>query len=234
MSWRPRDKAAYAHALLALLPLGEIWPRAQGTTLVRFITALAGGIARWADRTAYFLLIEAFPPTSTPAYMLGDWERVLGLPEPCFPAGQTIEERQIQVRDKLARRPGGASRAYFTGIAQRLGYHNPGPGGSDLSVDLQTQLEKLNQIRIVEYRPFMFGVSRLGDPTWQIAPPKMRFLWVVRLPGRRLSWFRFGQSRLGADAHLVIRRAEDLECIFKKLRPAHTNVIFDYSGGLSI
>lgn len=229
MAWRPRDKAAFAHALLALLPLGEVWPRSAGSPLVQVMTGLASVVARWADRVGYFLLVEAFPPTSN--YLLPDWERVLGLPEPCFPAAQTFEERQLQVRDKLARRPGGASRVYFTGIATRLGYHMPGPGGSDLSVTLDAQLGRLDQIRIVEHRPFMAGLSRCGDPRWQIAPPKMRFLWIVRVPGTRLSWFRAGQSHAGADPHLSIRRAEDLECVFKKLRPGHTTVIFDYSGG---
>jgi uncharacterized protein YmfQ (DUF2313 family) len=228
MTWRPRDAAAYTHALLSHLPLGEVWSRTVGTTLHNVMTALAGVLARWADRVAVFLLTEAFPPISY--HLLPDWERVLGLPEPCFPAAQTLEERRLQVREKLARRPGGQSRAYFIDLARRLKYHEDGPSPYELPMMLPGQLGRLNQVRIREFQPFMFGVSRLGDPRWRLAPPEMRFTWVVQLPGQRLSWFRFGSSRLGQDAHLRIARAEDLECIFKRYKPAHTVLVFDYEG----
>lgn len=212
-SWRPRQAADYAHALAALLPVGEVWPRDAVSNVMRLVRAFADVVARWADRVGHFLLIEAFPPTA--GSLITDWERVLGLPEPCFPEALTLDERRLQIREKLARRPGGQSRAYFFGIAERLGYHVP---------------DDEPQITITEFRPFMAGVSRCGDPTWQIAPPKMRFLWVVKVPDPRLTWFRSGSSHAGTDPHLRIARAVDLECVFDKLKPAHSNLIFDYSG----
>lgn len=225
-----RRAAEFAHAFMAKLPRGEVWPRSPESTLVQFISGLMGLVELWARDVYTFLVIEAFPPTSF--RLLPDWERVLGLPEPCFPVAQTLEERRLQVREKLARRPGGQSRPYFIGLAERLGYHQPGPSESDLEAEIGFQVGQLDQIRIKEFRPFMAGMSRAGDTTWTIAPPKMRFCWIVTLPGDRLTWFRCGASRSGVDTHLTIRRADDLECVMRKLKPGHTNLIFDYTGGL--
>ena len=230
MSWKPRTSADYAHSLAARLPVGEVWPREAASTLMRLVAALADVLGRWAERVAHFLLIEAFPPTS--ADLLPDWERVLGLPEPCFPAALTLEERRLQVLEKLRRRPGGQSRVYFTGLAHRLGYHEYGPSPFQLPLMLPGQAGRLKQFVITEFRPFMAGVSRCGDPRWQIGPPEMRFVWKVNVPGARLTWFRAGGGggRAGQDPHLRIARADDLECILHKLKPAHTRLIFSYTG----
>jgi uncharacterized protein YmfQ (DUF2313 family) len=214
---------------MAKLPVGEVWPRAPGTTLYAFMSQIALVWARWAQRVAKFLLVEAFPPTSLD--LLPDWERVLGLPEPCIPVeGLTVSERQLAVREKLARRPGGQSREYFTGIAIRLGYHEPGPSAYQFPATLPMPVGRALRITITEYRPFMFGVSRLGDPRWRFSPPEMRFVWRVTVPGPRVTWFRFGAGRLGQDPHARIRQAEDLECLLHKLKPAHTRLIISYTG----
>lgn len=226
MAWKPRDAEAFAHALMAKLPLGEIWPRAAGTWIVRTMRALAGVVERWAQRVGRFLLWEAFPPTSFD--LLPDWERVLGLPEPCLKAAQTLEERRQAVLEKLRRRPGGQSRAYYTAIARRLGYHVDEPSPHAVPLEAPFEAGRIDQITIQEFRPFMFGVSSLGDPTWAFAPPRMRYVWIVSVPGIRLSWFRFGSSSLGQDPHLEINRAEDLECILQKYKPAHTRLFFNY------
>ena len=226
MQWRPKTADVFTHALLASLPLGEIWTRSSGSMPVRTMRALAGVVERWAARVGTFLVMEAFPPSSF--LLLSDWERVLGLPEPCFPAAQTIEERRLAVVEKLRRRPGGQSRAYFTDLARRLGYHFDEPSEHAVPQQLPVEVGRIDQIAIREFRPFMFGVSRLGDSRWRFSPPQMRFVWMVTVPGVRLSWFRFGQSRLGQDPHLTIRRADDLECVLHKYKPAHTNLFFNY------
>lgn len=228
-----RTRSAFVHAFMALLPRGEVWPRDPQATLVRVVTGLLGIVERWAGDVFTFLVVEAFPPTANK--LLTDWERVLGLPEPCFPAALTLEERRLQIREKLARRPGGQSRAYFTGIAVRLGYHELPPTPYDLPRELPVPLGRRKEITITEYRPFMCGVSRCGDRSWLIAPQTMRFLWRVTVPGNRLVWFRCGAygGRTGQDPHLRIQRAEDLECVFRKLKPAHTKLIFDYSGDIA-
>ena len=226
MGWQPRDASAYTHALLAKLPLGEVWPRTMGDDIYKTIRALAGVVARWAARVAMFLLREAFPPHSS--LLLPDWERVLGLPEPCITAPQTLAERRQAVLEKLRRRPGGQSRAYYIELARRLGYHVDEPSPHALPAAVPFEVGRIDQITIREFRPFMFGVSRLADPRWRLAPPEMRFAWIITVPGVRLSWFRFGQSRCGQDPHLTIRRAEDLECVLQKYKPGHTELFFNY------
>lgn len=226
MAWKPRTAEAFTHALLAKLPLGEIWPRRVGSRPWQTMRGLAGVVTRWAERVGRFLLWEAMPPTSFD--LLPDWERVLGLPEPCITAAQTLEERRQAVLEKLRRRPGGQSRAYYTGIARRLGYHKDEPSPHALPFELPAEVGRIDQITIREFRPFMFGVSRFGNPTWRFAPPRMRYVWVVAVPGVRLNWFRFGASRFGQDTHLRITRADDLECILQKYKPGHTRLFFNY------
>jgi len=221
MSWKPRDHASFTHALLAMLPVGEIWPRDATSTLVRTVTALALLPARWAERVATFLLVEAFPPSSN--LLLSDWERVLGLPEPCLPVtGLTIAERHQAVLEKLQRRPGRQDRWYFIELAARLGY----------------------VITITEFIPAQGGMTP-GGAVWHYeadgalivrgaggGSPYIRFVWRVHVMGPRLTWFACGAGggRAGQDPHLKIRRATDLECLLQKFKPAHTKLVFSYEG----
>lgn len=215
-------RPAYAHALAALLPRGEVWPREDGTMLARVVRAIAGLPARWAAGAWHFLAVESYPPSSD--LTLADWERVLGLPEPCLPVvGMTVPERQAAVREKLARRPGRQDRQYFIDIAARLGYPD---------------------ITITEYVPFQCGVTPCGAHLRSSAngqlivrgaglgSPEIRFVWRITVGGPRLTWFACGASggRCGDDPHLRIRRAEDLECVLRALAPAHTKLIFAYQG----
>lgn len=221
MIWKPRDHASYTHALLALLPVGEIWPRDPASTLVKTISALAELTAAWAARVATFLLVEAFPPSANA--LLPDWERVLGLPEPCLPvAGLTIAERQQAVLEKLQRRPGRQDRPYFIELAARLGY----------------------LITITEFVPAQAGMTPCGalmsaDLDGRLivrgggcGTPMIRFLWRITVSGPRLTWFSLGAGggRAGHDPHLKIRRADDLECLLQKYKPGHTRLIFTYLG----
>lgn len=89
-----------------------------------------------------------------------------------------------------------------------------------------------------------------GNAANRLGPPSIRFVWIVNVAGFRLSWFRIGQSRLGVekllsisprpdrfavgasqvgiDPLLRISRADDLECVFRRWAPAHTEVVFNY------
>lgn len=218
MAWQPRDRDAFVHTFLARLPLGEIWPRDPDAWLVKFATGLMGIVARWAARVGVFLRVESFPPTSLE--LLPDWERVLGLPEPCLPAPESIPERQAKVAEKLARRPGRQDRGYFYELARSLGY----------------------DITITEYVPAQCGLTQCGatlvtDGPYRIqgagcGSPAIRFVWSITVTGPRLTWFSVGGGggRAGQDPHLRIARADDLECILRKLKPAHTNLVFNYTG----
>jgi len=204
----------YAGALIDLLPRGIAWPRDPLSVLMRAMTGLAQ-VWGFVDSRAADLLERESDPRET-VELLPDWERNWGLPDPCFTPTPTIGERQAMLVFKMTML-GGQSRAFFQSLAVWLGY----------------------DITIEEYSPFMAGVSSVGDtrflydnhhPRWQIGPPEMRFYWTIHTGQASLTWFRASKGQAGVDPHLRIGTAEDLECLFQRWKPAHTQIVFDYSG----
>lgn len=215
-----RGQEEYAHALSALLPQGIAWPRYSETVLMRVVYGLSG-IMGYADGRAADLLERESDPRQT-VEMLDSWERAWGLPDPCYEGPSTIGERQQALVMRMTMM-GGQSRQFFIDMAKFLGY----------------------DITITEYRPFMVGIDRCGDnrPYYadqgvfgqkpcQIGHPEMRFAWTVHVHAVRLTWFRASKGQAGIDPHLRIALALDLECLIRRWRPAHTVVLFDYSGQL--
>jgi len=214
-----RSGEDYCSAFLSLLPQGPAWPRTPGSTLER---ACCGLSLYWGevDRRAADLLEQESDPRRT-LELLPDWERNWGLPEECYEEPQTIADRQIALKNKITML-GAQSRQYFIGLAASIGY----------------------TITISEYAPFMVGVSNVGDTRplpldpdpmvgeyrWYIGGPEMRFYWTVHVGAARLSWFRAASGQTGVDPHLRIGLADDLECLLNKYKPAHTKIVFNYSG----
>lgn len=64
---------------------------------------------------------------------------------------------------------------------------------------------------------------------WEIGEPTMRFFWAVRVGAVRFTWFRASSGQAGVNHHLEFALATDLECILRRWKPAHTEIIFDYS-----
>jgi uncharacterized protein YmfQ (DUF2313 family) len=212
----------YVDALAALLPTGPAWPREYDSTLM----ALLGGLCQiWGfvdSRAADLLETESDPRTTVE--LLPDWERAWGLPDPCVKAPQGIDARRLALLVKMTML-GGQSREFFEAVAEALGY----------------------SITITEYLPYMCGVSFCGDSRgpvnnpdspseylWQLGPPEIRFYWTVHVTGLRTTYFHTGSGECGVDRLLAIGTAEDLECILDRWKPAHTEIVFDYSdvGGL--
>jgi uncharacterized protein YmfQ (DUF2313 family) len=111
---------------------------------------------------------------------------------------------------------GGQSRQFFIDLAASIGY----------------------SITITEYRPWMVGIDRVGmtidpytgeRPAARLGPPENRFYWTVHVGLARLTWFRVTAGETGVDPHLRIGLATDLECLLRRYKPAHTEIIFDYS-----
>lgn len=210
-----RDGADYAQAFADLLPTGEAWSRDPETVLMRLVRGQAEVWGAVVDPMAAELLEVETDPRAT-IKLLPDWERAYGLPDPCVQETQTREERLLALIERI-RAEGGQSRAFFYGVAGRLGY----------------------AIEIREFSPFMVGVSEVGDtrPTGsagepyrrEIGPPEMRFYWRVRILNSRVSWFRAGSGQAGVDPHVRISLASDLECLLLRFKPAHTEIVFDYS-----
>ena len=193
----PADEKGYAAQALALLPPGPAWPRGEDSVVARLTSNLAQPFRRVHERFCA-ALAEATPITTDA--MLPDWERVLGLPDHCAPAAQTVAERRARVLQRLAAM-GGQSRAYYIEVARALGY----------------------QIEIEEFRPFLAGISHAGDPLYGIS---WRFAWRVVAPETTRRFFRAGEGRAGEP--LSNWGNDILECVIRRLAPAHTVVLFAY------
>jgi uncharacterized protein YmfQ (DUF2313 family) len=204
----------YATAFLSLLPVGPAWPRDPESTLAR----ACDGLSRYwgtVDGRAADLLERESDPRKT-FELLTDWEDAWGLPDPCFKEPQTLGERRAMLLLRMTML-GGQSREFFYKVASWLGY----------------------TIRIGEFAPYMTGISQCGDvpdaigkPRWQLGPPEIRFYWTCIVDNAKLTWFRTSPSggEVGVDPHLIIGLATDLECVLNRWKPAHTLILYDYSG----
>jgi len=216
-----RSGEDYAHAMLALLPQGQAWPRSVGSALVNTVIGLCKYWGYVDSRAADFLEIEADPRIAIE--MFPDWERNWGLPDPCFFGIQTsLTERHRILMLKMTML-GGQSRAWFVELMSWLGY----------------------EILITEYAPYMCGISKCGDTShdeiaaggalgnmrWYLGPPEMRFYWSIGTGQAKLQWFRTAPQggEVGVDPHLIIGMAGEVPCILDRLKPAHTQIVFDYS-----
>jgi uncharacterized protein YmfQ (DUF2313 family) len=208
----------YGEGFSRLLPRGDAWDRDPGKPLSRLLRGLGQIWGNPVDSRAADLLEIETDPRQT-VEMLPDWEAAFGLPDACVAERLTVADRQKALVQKMTTE-GGQSIAYFKSIATALGY----------------------SIVITEYSPFMCGVSQCGDTRpldqttsvesdyrWQIGPPEIRFYWRIHVLGIRLTWFRCGAGECGVDPLVRIALATDLECLFRRYKPAHTDVIFDYS-----
>ena len=207
----------YGQSFLLLLPTGQAWPRHPLSTLVLTCLGLSDYWGFVDGRAADLLETESDPRATLE--LLPDWERNWGLPDPCVTVPQTIEARRIALVLKMTMQ-GGQSRQFFIDVAAALGY----------------------TITITEYLPYICGISRVGDtrwaadnpedPTrfmWQLGPPELRYYWTVHVTSLKLEYFHTGSSRTGIDRLLSIGTAQDLECLIDRYKPAHTDVVFDYS-----
>lgn len=193
---------AYLSQLQALLPTGLAWPRGTDAILTRLLASFAAELAR-IDARSEKLLSESLP--SSAYELLSEWEGDVGLPDACSTElASTVEERRQNVVSRLTMR-GGASRAWFIAYAAALGY----------------------TITIDEFRPFVSGLSRCGDVL--NGGHSVRHQWRVNVPGPRYTAFRTGISQCG-DSLGKLTRADDLECRFRRLKPAHTTLIVSYKG----
>lgn len=202
----------YAQGLSALLPRGVAWNRDPTSITAAAIRGLAGILAYFDGRAADFLEYEADPRYTIE--MLPDWCRNFGIPDACS-VGEPMNNDVLRAAlvGKMTMQ-GGQSRAFFIQAAAGIGY----------------------TVTITEYAPFMCGVSMVGDTRnaagdyrWSLGPPELRFFWTVHLGKTRLTWFRCSAGQCGVDPMLRIGLAVDLQCMFQRWKPSHTEVVFDYS-----
>src|SRR6516164_65838 len=129
----------YRDAFLELLPQGQAWPK---HTIDSVLWKACDGLNNyWGyvdGRAADLLEIESDPRSTVE--LLPDWERNWGLPDPCYTAPQTIDERQKALVARMTLY-GSNSRQFYIDFAKFLGY----------------------DITISEYRTFVCGIDRCGD-----------------------------------------------------------------------
>ncbi|MBD3728772.1 MAG: DUF2313 domain-containing protein [Sphingomonadales bacterium] len=198
-----RDGPAYANQLAQLLPRGAAWEVAPDSLRARLLEALAEEFAR-IDGRGGALLDEADPRTTLE--LLPDWERVAGLPDSCTGAPDSVQERQVALREKLTG-VAGQNAAAFIEAAARIGY----------------------VITIEEHRPARMGM-RLGE---RLNGADWAYTWTARISpfDSYLEEASFlAQARLGDRLGVRLRGfgALDVECVIRRMAPAHTIVLFAY------
>jgi len=193
----------YQSALTQSLPpsssLGaNLW---AGPNVQALLLALADSLAR-AGLSAEGLLDEADPRTTS--LLLGDWERLAGLPDPALGgAWQSIQERRAWLVSRLTWQ-GGQSKAYYIGLAARLGV----------------------TITITEFTPWGCGLGQCGRD--MIGSDTMNLLWQVNMPAPPVYYFQIGLSMCGEP--LGYAQTGIIEALFARIKSAHTTLIFNYGG----
>lgn len=188
----------FARQIRSMLPRGRIWPRADDTEQFKVLQALGLTSERQTNRSNN-LLVDAFPATTVE--LLPEWEKTLGLPDPCAGESPTIAARQAQVLARFGA-DGGQSIAYYIAYALTLGY----------------------VITIEQFAPFRAGISRAGDP---LNGADWYFVWAVHAPLHQVQWFRAGISAAGEP--LAFWSNTVLECELQAVKPSHTYLFFKYS-----
>ncbi|MCP3475157.1 DUF2313 domain-containing protein [Bradyrhizobium sp. CCGUVB1N3] len=212
-----RAGSDYRDAFLELLPNGQAWPKHSIDSVLW--QACDGLCDYWGfvdGRAADLLETESDPRLTLE--LLPDWERNWGLPDECLKDPPTsLADRRAALLAKMTLL-GAQSRQFMIEVAKAYGY----------------------DITITEYAPYMTGVSRVGDTRWYnegdpdhyrwyLGPPEMRFFWTVHVNATKMTRFHVNSSQCGIDRLLKIWLADDLECILDKIKPAQTNIIYDYS-----
>lgn len=162
-------------------------------------SAFAAAFAN-AEQDVHDLLREINPRMANK--LLADFERVLG-PDPC---GRDQGARTLDQRQRLAYQrwtaTGGQSIPYFINLAAVLGF----------------------SISIQEFWPSLANVLRAGQ---RLIPRGEEFVWLVKLKLENAWVFRAGRNVAGD--RLGGFEISDAECILRRLKPAHTTLVFSYT-----
>jgi uncharacterized protein YmfQ (DUF2313 family) len=234
-----RTGEEYADQLQQLLPLGQAWPRDDDSVLMTTVRGLTGV---WGDieiRASKLLEMESDPRATVE--LLADWERNWGLPDPCYQSPQTIGQRQLALVMRMTML-GAQSREFFIALAAMIGYdititeYRVWVVGLDRVGDSRVYGDGSSPMRNEWGQPILnpngepVAQGELSEwPSYGLGPPENRFYWTVHVHKAALTWFRVSKGQTGVDPHLRIGLADDLECLLNRWKPAHTQIIFDYT-----
>lgn len=191
--------SAWLQSLQALLPPGVALTREPGARLTALLEAMSALLLA-AQLRLEGLAVQWDPRRATA--MLPDWERLLGLPDDCAPAGQLVLDRQTAAFGRLTE-VGGQSRAYFIDLADRYG--EPG-------------------CTIDEFRPAHCN-SHCNAALYTDVDA---FTWRVNIPHAALN-VRIANCNNDCNSALQMYTPSAIECLFGERKPAHTAVVFSYA-----
>lgn len=190
------DASAYRQLLLNLLPPGQAWTRVAGSQMDKLMLACAQEWARFDLRATKWLSeVVLFSASET----LRQREAEAGIPQACETLGATVQAR----RDRLVsqwRATGGASIQYFLDLGASLGH--PEIVIEEVSAD-----------------EFRVEISTVETPLYT---GEWNYVWRVYVDDIGNIYFRSDESMVGD--RLVEQETSSLECIFERLKPAHTYI----------
>lgn len=187
----------YLQQLLGLLPGGPAWPRDAEAVTTRMLDAIAAELTRVDDRVDN-LLDEADPRTTTE--LIGEWEALFGLPDPCLTPATSIAERRARLVQRMVFQ-GGQSAAFFVGLLNAMGYP---------------------AVTITEFRPFRANSkcnAALNQGGW-------RYAWRVNVPAEADVWRMKANSR--CNEPLAAWGDPGIYCLLAQYKPAHTILYIGY------
>lgn len=193
-----RSLQAILQSLIKKLPTGFALGQ-RGQVLDAILSAVAT-VLHDAEVSAERMMEEIDPRTSQA--LLSDFERVLG-PDPCGrdQGNVTVEQRRRLAHQRWTAR-GGQSIPYMISTARKLGV----------------------EVTIEEFWPSRAGGLRAGQ---RLRPEGSQFVWRVNIPGLlTVVNFRAGVSRAGH--RLGSFQISAIECELRRIKPAHTLVVFSY------
>jgi len=231
----------YAEAMSGLLPLGQAWPRHEESALMKVVRGLTRIWGDFEIRASHLLEWESDPRLTVE--LLPDWERNWGLPDPCYEAPQSVAERQFALVQRMTIQ-GAQSREFFIEVAASIGYtitiheYRPWVVGIDRCGDSRVYGDLPPDPMRDEWGHYILDPkgNKIDDgelsawPSYGLGPEANRFFWTVHVDNAKLTWFRAASGQTGVDPHLRIGVFDDLECLLNRWKPAHTQIIFDYSG----
>ena len=247
------SQSEFLAGLQGLLPPGRAWPRDPDTAMTATIEGWARAYARVHARQAN-LVRDSSPATTIE--LLPEWEKTLGLPDPCLGSSPTLQQRQSQVLARFTD-TGGQSIGRLSSYAGKLGYSVAITEFAPFRAGVSRAGDALNGSGpAVAASYFSAGQSRAGDPLAVWTGGRAAYDWAHALRVTALkqptTLFRAGQSAAGepladwsgsALAPIVpfragVNAAGDplqqwgapvLECELRRIAPAQATVIFAYS-----
>lgn len=183
--------------LYQLLPPGTAFTNDPNSNNMKLLDALAQEFV-YLEEATYNVIAESNP--STMVNTLSVRYNEAGLPDPCRGVPPTFQEQRNEVVTRW-RSVGGSSINYFKSVAATYGY--------------------VVTIKDRQYPRFLIETTKIEtsgiEDVWV-------FTWDVHYYDTNTTYFRAGESTTGEQ--LQTTSLVDVTCLFDRLKPAHTNIIY--------